>query len=56
VRPAGEEGYTLHEVDGIKVYLREGVTPGEGGMAIFLDKFLWLKKLRVMGLQAGTGC
>lgn len=52
-RPVGEEGYRLFEVEGIKVYVKEGIDMNDNRVMIYLDKFIWLKKLRVLGLTAG---
>lgn len=52
VRPAGEDGYRLVEVEGIKVYLKECINIGDQSLMVLLDKFLWFKKLRVLGITS----
>jgi len=50
-KPKDPFRYETHNIDGIKVHLKKGEQAKESGIVIYIEKFLWIKRLEVRGLK-----
>lgn len=50
-KPRDPERYELHQVDGVNVHIMKSAKAKTGGAVIYVEKFLWTKRLEIRGLQ-----
>ncbi len=50
-KPKVSARYDVHDVEGLKVYMNKSAKAKEGGIVIYVERFLWIKRLEVRGLK-----
>ncbi|GEM_PF-2939562 len=50
-KPTDPFKFETHEVDGIRVHVNKSATAKKSGLVIYVEKFLWIKRLEVRGLK-----
>jgi len=50
-KPTDPFKFETHDVDGIKVHMNKSATAKKGGVVIYVERFLWIKRLEVRGLK-----
>ncbi|MBK5252245.1 MAG: hypothetical protein JJE29_06395 [Peptostreptococcaceae bacterium] len=43
--------YEAHDVAGVMVYMNKSAKAKESGIVIYVERFLWIKRLEVRGLK-----
>ena len=50
-KPDKDESFNMYSIDGVNVYIKEGIKVRNDQIRIFLRKFLWIKDLAVDGVR-----